>query len=271
MFGNKELASFSCGDSSTAFYDRDIIRLDEAKEIANRALSGLDEKKDFLASSSRDSSGRVSRGRVFTVEFEDQKLALVRPMLRGGLLGKVNREHFLSPSLIFGLDKSDSKSRVYRELAINSYLFAKGFNVPKPLIGIVTRSKLPGFSTQVFVSEFLDSFTNLLSYILDSDNLDSASLEEMKVLLEKLGQEVRVLVEERIFHPDLHPGNVMVNLLTKEVRVIDFDKAGFYPRMQSSELIEKYISRWNRSLDKHSLEEWVRRGFERGIIQEALI
>lgn len=63
------------------------------------------------------------------------------------------------------------------------------------------------------------------------------------------------LVEERIFHVDLHPGNVYIDGRGL-VYLLDFDKACEF-RGTRNELRDLYLRRWRRAVIKHHLPESV--------------
>jgi 3-deoxy-D-manno-octulosonic acid kinase len=59
------------------------------------------------------------------------------------------------------------------------------------------------------------------------------------------------LIDNDIYHVDLHPGNVVVD---REDRVflVDFDK-GYVFRGKKEKLRKKYLARWERAVRKHRL------------------
>jgi len=63
------------------------------------------------------------------------------------------------------------------------------------------------------------------------------------------------LLQNKIYHVDLHPGNVLVGEGEK-IFVIDFDKA-FISEELPFYLNEKYVKRWNRSILKHNLPDFL--------------
>jgi 3-deoxy-D-manno-octulosonic acid kinase len=79
-------------------------------------------------------------------------------------------------------------------------------------------------------------------------------------LLEEVARQVNILVGEGIWHPDLHPGNVLVDDRGRVV-LIDFDKVA---RVGGSRrrLWRRYRRRWRRAVVKHKLPAALAAGLE---------
>jgi 3-deoxy-D-manno-octulosonic acid kinase len=69
--------------------------------------------------------------------------------------------------------------------------------------------------------------------------------------LDGLSEQIRILIKHRIFHVDLHPGNVLVGKADK-IYIVDFDKACYFKGTQHA-LRELYLRRWRRAVIKHKL------------------
>ena len=69
--------------------------------------------------------------------------------------------------------------------------------------------------------------------------------------LDGLSEQIRTLIKNRIFHVDLHPGNVLVRE-DNRVYVVDFDKACHFNGSYQA-LRELYLRRWRRAVIKHKL------------------
>ena len=94
--------------------------------------------------------------------------------------------------------------------------------------------------------------------ITDSRNLAEVSrsdkAEDADILHEammKLGEQVLSLIAHKIFHVDLHPGNVLVQKGGR-VSIVDFDKAREF-KGSAERLRELYLRRWRRAVIKHKL------------------
>lgn len=68
-----------------------------------------------------------------------------------------------------------------------------------------------------------------------------------------LADQVNILIEHKILHADLHPGNILVDA-QENVFIIDFDKSDTYHWSRQS-LKNKYLRRWQRAVHKHGLPD----------------
>jgi 3-deoxy-D-manno-octulosonic acid kinase len=72
-------------------------------------------------------------------------------------------------------------------------------------------------------------------------------------LLPVLDEQIRLLIEHRILHVDLHPGNVLVDN-KNQIYIVDFDRAR--EELGSADALrDQYILRWRRAVIKHQLPE----------------
>jgi len=87
------------------------------------------------------------------------------------------------------------------------------------------------------------------------------ALNVMKAVVEQVTR----LVDNHIFHVDLHPGNVLIGK-DGGVFLLDFDKARLHGA-DREKILDKYISRWHRAVTKHRLpgmlSEMMRAGLKR--------
>ena len=90
--------------------------------------------------------------------------------------------------------------------------------------------------------------------VAEAVSLNQLSIEHPDAAAKALAdctRQVDILVENRIHHPDLHPGNVLVDALGQSW-LIDFDKTGYY-RGRRQHLAAHYRQRWQRAVRKHRL------------------
>jgi 3-deoxy-D-manno-octulosonic acid kinase len=93
--------------------------------------------------------------------------------------------------------------------------------------------------------------------------LSCVNQERMQIVMEQVVSEVSKLVKNHIYHDDLHPGNVLVNI-SDQVFILDFDKACL-SRKNKNRLQKQYISRWRRAVVKHRLPTMLAEIMEAGL------
>lgn len=171
------------------------------------------------------------RAEVSTIHLSGIGPAVVKRYTRGGLLRTFNSSTYL-------------KFLRYRcQAEYNLLLFLKqlGISVPDP-IAFACQGKI-FYKAWLITREIQNAQT--LAEISRYDPI------KIRMLMPKLTNQVDTLVENKIHHVDLHPGNVLVNN-HNELFIIDFDKAktNFQNKRK---LHQKYINRWNRAVLKHNL------------------
>ncbi|MBX7136699.1 MAG: hypothetical protein K1X83_01860 [Oligoflexia bacterium] len=80
-----------------------------------------------------------------------------------------------------------------------------------------------------------------------------ADEDRARSIIPALVAQMNLLIDNQIFHVDLHPGNVLVGP-GASVHLVDFDKAGEFSGSRE-DLRDKYVFRWRRAVIKHRLPE----------------
>ena len=151
--------------------------------------------------------------------------------MRGGLLGNFVRQSYVN------LGKP--RSRIEYEQMEKAR--SAGISVPEPIC-FAFRGK--AFYTAWLVTREIENQRSLARLsMMDTESAISA--------VKKLAPQMVLLMNNRIYHKDLHPGNVLVDKNNK-VYLIDFDKAGVF-RGDKRVLLNKYMDRWGRAVIKHNL------------------
>lgn len=181
-------------------------------------------------------AGRATMARV-TLEGFDK--AVVKSYFRGGIVRHFVKRHYFR----WG------KLRCEAEYDMLKRLRALGVNVPKPLAYAFQGSL---FYKAWLITKEIDSPQSLFDLSLKNE-------PDLPDLLGSLACQVALLIEHKIRHIDLHPGNVLVDRSGK-VYLVDFDKAGVY-RGSRSGLGKRYIERWNRAVRKYNLPNRLQNDF----------
>jgi 3-deoxy-D-manno-octulosonic acid kinase len=122
-----------------------------------------------------------------------------------------------------------------------------GINAPEPL-AYIERGE---FLYQAWlITRQIEGGMNLIEYSKTYPSMTS-------VALSALADELRKLINQKIHHVDLHPGNVVIigdATSVKSAWIVDFDKAYKYSGNKNV-LRDKYLRRWRRAVIKHRLPE----------------
>jgi tRNA A-37 threonylcarbamoyl transferase component Bud32 len=196
-----------------------------------------DEQATALVKALRTGGGEIDRstlgGRSRSAVFALPGLGrvFVKHYSHGGLLRAVTAGRFLGLGAV--------RSRVEFEMLerVRSY----GVNAPKPLAIIKKGSVVYG---TWLVMEELPGARSLVE-------VQRGESDELHRVMRALGEQLVVLIQKRILHIDLHPGNVLVSP-DGRVYIVDFDKAHYF-RGAASTLRDLYLRRWRRAVIKHGL------------------
>lgn len=249
------------GEGADSF---ELIRTPVLIALVRKDLAGkirIDElARRLIGSRYAASDPAAGRGRVSRLQAGEIGL-VVRPFLRGGLAARINSDVFFRlPPL--------SSFRMFGELRVLSALSLQGANVPRPA-GAVVQPMITFGGASVYrgliMTEELPQTGNFLSAALAACRTAGAVPAEISEIARRAGCEARRCLDLGVFHPDLHPGNVLFDPAGR-VYLIDFDKAKLaYDRPLSFEYRQRTSQRWNRSIQKHGLAAALRVAFEDGL------
>jgi 3-deoxy-D-manno-octulosonic acid kinase len=156
---------------------------------------------------------------------------VVKCYRRGGLMARFNRRHYLT----------GGTTRSEREFQWLKRVRTIGIKAPEPVVA-VRRGRLAYRCW--LVTRKVNDATSLAQLSFERPN-------EVKRALAECARQIDILVENRILHPDLHPGNVLVDTDGRPW-LIDFDKTAYY-RGRRQRLAARYRQRWQRAVRKHRL------------------
>jgi 3-deoxy-D-manno-octulosonic acid kinase len=158
---------------------------------------------------------------------------VVKPYARGGLLRYFVKRRYLK----------SGKTRGQAEYEVLQRVRALGINAPEP-VAFAYRGGLAYLAW--LVSLEIKGAQSLARLVLKDEQHARKAMESV---LEQIG----LLIDSRIWHVDLHPGNVLVDQ-ENTVYLVDFDK-GRYFQGNRKNLKARYLSRWQRAVKKHRLPQ----------------
>lgn len=184
-----------------------------------------------------DAPRGVLAGRGYTgiQNVEGLGRVFVKQYAHGGLLRHITGGSFLCVG----------PSRSLQEYLMLERVREIGINAPHPMLFVNKGSFF--YRTWLFMEEIVNS-RNLAEVSRSERTEDVDVLHEA---MSKLGEQVLALIAHKIFHVDLHPGNVLVQEGGR-VSIVDFDKAREF-KGSSERLRELYLRRWRRAVIKHRL------------------
>lgn len=133
----------------------------------------------------------------------------LRHYYRGGLIGKINRDHYRFQQL--------ATSRSFAEFQLLQHLWQTGLNVPKPIGARVIKSSLNWYSADILTEkiENAQDLTALLQHIILTPQQ-----------WQQIGQLIAQLHQLQICHTDLNAHNILCQQEQGQTKfwLIDFDK-----------------------------------------------
>ena len=177
----------------------------------------------------------AGRGTVTYGEVPGLGRVVVKRYHRGGLLGKINRATHVRSGLV--------RSRAEFERLVQ--VRGLGVSAPEPLGYVFSGFLL--YNAWLVMRE-IEHHHSLAALSQSDEDLARENTEQ-------LAEDISRLVEARIYHVDLHPGNVLVDQ-TGNRFLIDFDKAVDFHGSRN-DLRDRYLVRWRRAVIKHELPEFL--------------
>jgi 3-deoxy-D-manno-octulosonic acid kinase len=203
-----------------------------------RRLTGLLQDPE-----SADVSALGGRTRVSMQEIEGIGSIVVKCYHRGGLIRYFIKRRYLK----FG------KTRAQREFELLYHVGNLGINVPQP-VAYAYRGRL--FYLAWLMTRTIKEPQSLVS-------LSQQDEQKARAAVQSTADQIALLIQNRILHVDLHPGNVVVDD-RRRVYLVDFDKAHLYHGSRE-QLKNRYIARWQRAVAKHRLPEMLSDALRTGL------
>ncbi len=171
------------------------------------------------------------REKPAVLQIDDTVEVVIKQYLRGGILRHFVREHYIH----LGSFRPTAEYRIL-EFASNA-----GVRVPEP-VGYAVQGSL--LYRAWLVTKKIPEPVNFIRLCRSQEN---RALALMPFIMDN----IRLLIENRIWHVDLHPGNILIDENDRN-HLIDFDKARIFSGSRTR-LADKYCRRWERAVKKYGL------------------
>lgn len=169
---------------------------------------------------------------------------VIKTYQRGGLIRFLIRETYLNLGT----------TRCQAEYEQMNHAYRLGIHVPRPVAY--------AFKGGMFYKGWL--IMEKIHHQKTLADLSRTDLPKAQAASVKLAEQISRLMDNHIFHPDLHPGNVLVRD-DGRVFIIDFDKARSVPGSRH-QLASRYLKRWKRAVTKYQLPDALSRTIEKGLL-----
>ncbi len=175
---------------------RGPFRLLAREDLAKRVVAaGVVDRGDPLSWRGATGAIRAGRGQIVPVEFSDQQpfRVFVKQLMRGGLLGLVNRGiHF-------------SQKRLLRALELSVHLSDSGVPASEVLFGRSEKIFGPFFKLCLATKE-IEEAEPLLTFLAKN----TVTEKRKSTVARSAGESVRSLHDAGVFHVDLNMNNLLV-------------------------------------------------------------
>ncbi len=197
----------------------------------------------FSQSTIQQNAGLNGRAPVNFKEVQKIGPVVIKAYLRGGLMGTFNRRTYLR----WG------KTRCEVEFELLNTVRGLGVPTPEPVAYAHTK----GWRYQAWlITKKIENRGTLARYCLKKQ-------DDIPAVMRDIARQVSLLIDHKILHVDLHPGNVIVNG-EKRAYLLDFDKGRLF-QGSKKRLRQRYLSRWRRAVSKHRLPEQLSKLLEAGV------
>jgi len=158
---------------------------------------------------------------------------VVKYYYRGGLVQYINQRRYLNLG----------KTRCQIEYEWLQKVRTMGINAPDP-IAFAYRGRLLYQGWLV---------TREIKHHQTLAQISRSNEERSRMVMKEVIKQVATLIKNNIYHADLHPGNIIVDN-QNHVYLLGFDKGSFFKGGKNI-LMDRYLRRWKRAIQKHRLPE----------------
>lgn len=182
--------------------------------------------------------GAPGRGTSCFLEGPEQQLVL-RHYHRGGLVGRLFKDTYCWLGL--------GRTRAWQEMYLLAELWRLGLPVPAPV------------AARVVVSGFWYRADLITARIPDVVPLADVIADLPVVALQQVGRTILRFHQAGLYHVDLNPRNIVVNPITEEVFLLDFDRCRLFAKPLDPLRARANLNRLHRAfvkLNEQRAERW---------------
>jgi len=212
-------------------YDTENFEIGSSIDLSKHQISALSEF--FNKNPEVLNSGLNGRATIASENLDNVGQVVVKNYARGGFLKRFISRRYLK----WGLIRSE------REHQLLSDVRNLGINAPEPIAYAHDKKLL---YRAWLVTKQISEHKNLAEIGLEDK--DRAAR-----LTQKASEQLGTLINNKIYHVDFHPGNVVADS-EDNLYFVDFDKAHYY-QGPKNKLRDLYLRRWRRAVIKHNLPE----------------
>lgn len=184
--------------------------------------------------------GAPGRGTSCFIDGPEQELVL-RHYMRGGLIGKVLQDLYLWTGL--------KRTRAWQEVHLLTELYNMGLPVPAPVAARVQRFGL-WYKADLITAKLPD-------VVPLADVINQLPVPA----LQQVGKTIHRFHQAGLYHVDLNPRNIVLNPITEEVFLLDFDRCRLHKAALDPLSARRNLQRLHRAfvkLDEEKAEQWSR-------------
>ena len=203
---------------------------------------------DFWQRQNRVSGLAQGRGTTWFLDTKDLfgVNCALRHYYRGGLWGRINRDHYQFTSL--------EHTRSFAEFRLLEKLHRAGLPVPKPIGAKVQKNRLGGYQADI-LTEKIEHARDLTAFLQQAE----LSVQGWQ----QIGRLIRKLHDLQICHTDLNAHNILIQQQHEDEKywLLDFDKCGqksgdFWKRENLQRLHRSFIKETERMNIRFDPQNW---------------
>jgi 3-deoxy-D-manno-octulosonic acid kinase len=187
--------------------------------------------------------GLIGRSSVTISHLKGIGFVVVKHYTRGGFIRYFLKQRYLR----WGRTRGETEFKILQKAR------QIGVSVPEP-IAYAFKGGL--FYKGWLVSRKIEEQQTLAKLACDNEG-------RTDTVMENIIEQIAILIDHRILHVDLHPGNILIDHANR-VFLIDFDKARITHKNRKM-LTERYINRWRRAVIKHQLPQMLIETLDAGL------